>query len=59
MHKDRRIRIRGVRKSPPDLKKLSHALIELARAQIEAEAEHDHRRDDDGRSASGDPSEAA
>ena len=59
MHRDRRIRIRGVRRSSPDLKKLSHALIELARAQIEAEAQADHQRGGDRRRASGDPPEAA
>ena len=36
---DRRIRIRGVRRDPPDLKKLSRALIALALAQAQAEAD--------------------
>jgi hypothetical protein len=35
----RRISIRSVRKNPPDLNKLSRALIALAMAQAEAEAE--------------------
>ena len=35
----RRIVIRSVRKNPPDLSKLSRALIALAMAQAEAEAE--------------------
>ncbi len=36
--KDHRIRIRSVRRNPPDLKKLAGALIELAQAQAEADA---------------------
>jgi hypothetical protein len=35
----RRIRVRAVRRDPPDLRKLSRALIELAMAQAKAEAE--------------------
>lgn len=43
--KDRRIRVRGVRR-PTDLKRLARALIELeySRAQAEAEAEAEHRQ---------------
>lgn len=42
--KDRRIRVRGVRR-PTDLKRLARTLIELEAAQAEAaaEAEHDKR----------------
>lgn len=40
--KQRRLRIRAVRRNPPDLKKLSRALIELAQAQAEAEAQAEH-----------------
>jgi hypothetical protein len=44
--KDRRIRVRGVRR-PTDLKRLARALIELeyqaAQAEAEAEAEHQRR----------------
>jgi hypothetical protein len=36
---DRRIRVRGVRRDPPDLRKLSRALIALALAQAQADAE--------------------
>lgn len=36
---DRRIRVRGIRRDPPDIKKLSRALIELAMGQAQAEAE--------------------
>jgi branched-subunit amino acid aminotransferase/4-amino-4-deoxychorismate lyase len=35
---ERRISVRAVRRNPPDLKKLSAALIALAMAQAEAEA---------------------
>ena len=38
-HGERRIRVRGIRNSPPDLRRLARALIELAQAQAEAEAE--------------------
>lgn len=43
--KDRRIRVRGIRR-PTDLKRLARALIELEyqAAQAEAEAEAEHRR---------------
>ena len=41
----RRIRVRAVRRDPPDLKKLSRALIALAmaRAQAEADAQAAHQ----------------
>jgi hypothetical protein len=35
----RRIRVDGVRRDPPDLKKLSRALIALALARAQAEAD--------------------
>lgn len=38
-----RVRIRAQRRNPPDLPKLSRALIELATAQAEADAESDHQ----------------
>ena len=37
--RERHISVRAVRRDPPDLKKLSRALIQLAMAQAEAEAE--------------------
>ena len=45
-HRERRLRIRSIRRNPPDLKKLAGALIELARAQaeVDAEAEHDRQK---------------
>ena len=46
---ERRIRVRAVRRDPPDIKKLSRALIALAMAQAQAEAdaqaEHETKRD--------------
>lgn len=46
---ERRISVRGVRRDPPDLKKLSRALIALAMAQAQAEAEaqaeHEAKKD--------------
>jgi hypothetical protein len=39
--KDRRIRVRGIRR-PTDLRRLARALIELEAAQAEAEAEAEH-----------------
>ncbi len=39
---ERRISVRAVRRDPPDLKKLSQALIALAIAQAEAEAQAEH-----------------
>jgi hypothetical protein len=35
----RHIRVRGIRKDPPDLRRLARALIALAEAQAEAEAQ--------------------
>lgn len=39
---ERRISVRGVRRDPPDLKKLSQALIALAIAQAEKNAQAAH-----------------
>ena len=38
-HGERRIRVKGVRRNPPDLKRMSRALVELAKAQAEADAQ--------------------
>jgi hypothetical protein len=43
---ERRISVRAVRRDPPDLKKLSQALIALAMAQAEADAQADHEQQD-------------
>jgi hypothetical protein len=42
MHKDKHIRIRGERRDQPDIRKLSRAVIALAQAQAEKEAEALH-----------------
>lgn len=41
--RERQISVRGVRREPPDLRKLGRALIGLAMAQAEAEAEAEHQ----------------
>lgn len=38
-HGERRIRVKGVRRNPPDMKRMSRALMELAKAQAEVEAQ--------------------
>ena len=43
-HGERRIRVRAIRKDPPDLRRLARALIELAELQAEAEAEAEYER---------------
>jgi hypothetical protein len=47
----RRIRVRAVRREPPDVKKLGKALLALAMAQAQAEAEaeaqHENRVKED------------
>jgi hypothetical protein len=42
----RKLRIRAIKRDKPDLKHVSHALIELAEAELEKEAqcEHKHRK---------------
>jgi hypothetical protein len=43
-HGKRQIRVKGVKRSEPDLRRLGRALIEFARMQAEAEAEAEHGR---------------
>lgn len=43
MAKRRNIRVRGIRRKEPDLRKLSQALLALAEAQHEAEAQAAHQ----------------
>lgn len=43
--RDRQISVRAVRRDPPDLRKLSRALIQLAMAQAEADAEQQATKD--------------
>lgn len=38
-HGERRIRARGIRQDPPDLRRVARALIALAEAQAEADAQ--------------------
>ena len=40
--RERHLSIRSVRRDPPDLRKLASALIALAQAQAEKDAEADH-----------------
>jgi hypothetical protein len=40
----RHIRVRAIRKDPPDLRRLARALIALAQAQAEAEAQREHEQ---------------
>lgn len=43
--KDRRhIRVRGIRRTKPDMRKLSRAIIMLAQSQAEKDAEVEHKR---------------
>ena len=42
--RQRRLRVRGVRRDPVDIRKLADALLELAAAKAEAEAEAEHAR---------------
>lgn len=41
-HGKRRIRVRGIKREQPDLRRLARALIDLARLQAEADAEAEH-----------------
>lgn len=42
--KSKTVRVRGERRTPTDIRKLSRALMLLAQAQSEADAESQHRR---------------
>ena len=56
MHRDRHIRIRAERKTEPDVRKLSRALIALAMAQAKAEKEaEDQDRPEGGKQDKGSP----
>jgi phage terminase large subunit len=43
-HGERRLRVRGIKQDPTDLRRLARALIDLGQAQAEAEAEAEHRK---------------
>ena len=47
-HGERKIRVRAIRKDPPDLRRLARALIALVEAEAEAEAlaEEEARKND-------------
>ncbi|WUI02870.1 hypothetical protein OHR68_14035 [Spirillospora sp. NBC_00431] len=40
---ERRFRVRGVRRDPPDMRKLGKALISLAQAEAERQAQAEHQ----------------
>ncbi len=42
--RERQITVRAIRRDPPDLRKLSRAIIALAMAQAEAEAEKESHK---------------
>jgi hypothetical protein len=42
--RSQRIRVRAIRRDPPDLAKLGAVLIDLARAQAEADAQAEHEQ---------------
>lgn len=42
----RRIRVRGVRRAEPDLRKLGLALLDIVQAEAEAEAQRQHKKKD-------------
>lgn len=45
-NKNSKRRVHSERRTPPDLRKLSKAMIALAQAQAEAEAQADHEKKD-------------
>lgn len=47
--RDRQISVRAVRRDPPDLRKLSRALIQLAIAQAEADAQQQGNNNSTGK----------
>jgi hypothetical protein len=60
--RQRHISVRSIRRDPPDLRKLSRAVIALAMAQADAEvqaAHDDHDRAEDGTGATQCPEESS
>lgn len=43
-HGERRIKVRGIRRDQPDLRRVARAVVELAQMRAEALAEAEHRR---------------
>lgn len=50
---ERRISVRGVRRDPPDLRKLARAIIAIAQAEMEAQATHEAEINNETTSSSG------
>lgn len=50
---ERRIRVRQIRRDPPDLRKVAKTLIALAQAQAELEAQQSHTAPSTGKKAGG------
>jgi hypothetical protein len=55
MHKDRHIRIRAERKAEPDIRKLSRALIALAHAKAEKDAQEQQDQPQGGKAEKDSP----
>ena len=55
--RERRIRVRGIRRDPPDLQKFSRAIVALALAQAEADAEAEASKRDNPTSTNDEPAE--
>jgi len=49
-NRERRISVRAIRRDPPDLHKLSRALLALAQAEAEAEAQRQRELEDEAAS---------
>lgn len=56
--KERHISVRAIRRDPPDLRKLSRALIELAMAEAAAQAETQNNDDPNSPDSNGRADEA-
>ena len=54
---ERRLRVRGVRRQPPDTRRIARVLLELAQAQAEADAQAEHRAPRDPESTESRPRE--
>ena len=54
---ERRIQVRSVRRDPPDLRQLGRALIALVQAQAEADAQQEHQKAVEQKTATKKPTE--
>ena len=59
MQRNKHIRVRGVRRNEPDVRKLGRALIALAQAQAEADAEATRRAQQENSTGTDNPPPAA